>query len=147
MLLNDLSEGVIGVSSEGDVTIANPAAATLLGRADARRRAARRRSCRPTSPRRWRDSQEDADDRIIVFDHDARTLEATIYPVADEADVPDIVVLRDVTAQARLERARRDLIANASHEFKTPLFSLAGFLELIDEGDLDAEDREGVPAR
>ena len=50
-------------------------------------------------------------------------------------------MLRDVTAQARLERARRDLIANASHEFKTPLFSLAGSLELIDEGDLSPEEQ------
>ena len=68
--------------------------------------------------------------------HGDRTLEATTYPVGGEADFTSIVVLRDVTAQARLERARRDLIANASHEFKTPLFSLAGFLELIDEGNL-----------
>ena len=58
-----------------------------------------------------------------------------------DADFTSIVVLRDVTAQARLERARRDLIANASHEFKTPLFSLAGSLELIDEGELSPEEQ------
>ena len=46
-----------------------------------------------------------------------------------------------MTARARLERARRDLIANASDEFKTPLFSLAGSLELIDEGELSAEEQ------
>ena len=50
-------------------------------------------------------------------------------------------MLRDVTAQARLERARRDFIANASHEFKTPLFSLAGFLELLDDGSVSAEEQ------
>jgi signal transduction histidine kinase len=69
------------------------------------------------------------------------TLEATTYPVGGDADFTSIVVLRDVTAQARLERARRDLIANASHEFKTPLFSLAGFLELIDEGNVSPEEQ------
>jgi len=53
------------------------------------------------------------------------------------------VVLRDITEQARLDRARRDFIATASHELKTPLFSLSGFMELIDEGDLDsAQQRE-----
>ena len=62
----------------------------------------------------------------VVFVHGDTTLEATTYPVAGDADFTSILVLRDVTAQARLERARRDLIANASHEFKTPLFSLAG---------------------
>ena len=78
---------------------------------------------------------------MIVFAHDDVTLEATTYPVGGDADFTSIVVLRDVTAQARLERARRDLIANASHEFKTPLFSLAGSLELIDEGDLSPEEQ------
>jgi len=78
---------------------------------------------------------------MVVFSHDDSTLEATTYPVGGGADFTSIVVLRDVTAQARLERARRDLIANASHEFKTPLFSLAGSLELIDEGDLSPEEQ------
>ncbi len=76
-----------------------------------------------------------------VFVHGDRTLEATTYPVGSGADFTSIIVLRDVTARARLDRARRDLIANASHEFKTPLFSLAGSLELIDEGGLTSEEQ------
>ena len=42
---------------------------------------------------------------------------------------------------ARLERARREFIANASHELRTPIFSLGGFLELLDDEDLDEETR------
>ncbi len=140
VLLNDLSEGVIGLSAEGAVTIANPAAAILLDRqglvgetVDA--------ALPPDVAQLWRASQEDADFDMVVFSHDDSTLEATTYPVGGGADFTSIVVLRDVTAQARLERARRDLIANASHEFKTPLFSLAGSLELIDEGDLSPEEQ------
>jgi len=53
-----------------------------------------------------------------------------------------IVVLRDVTEEARLERARRDFVANASHEFKTPLFSIAGVLEVLDEEGLDPQERQ-----
>jgi len=77
----------------------------------------------------------------VVFVLGERTLEATTYHVGGAADFTSIVVLRDVTAEARLARARRDLIANASHEFKTPLFSLAGSLELIDEGELSADEQ------
>ena len=84
---------------------------------------------------------EDADFDLVVFAHDDVTLEATTYPVAGDADFTSIVVLRDIAAQARLERARHNLIANASHEFKTPLFSLAGSLELIDEGELSPEEQ------
>jgi two-component system, OmpR family, sensor histidine kinase VicK len=140
VLLNDLSEGVVGVSSEGTVTIANPAAAILLGAPMPVGRTIDE-ALPPDVAQLWRDSQEDADFDMIVFAHDDVTLEATTYPVGGDADFTSIVVLRDVTAQARLERARRDLIANASHEFKTPLFSLAGSLELIDEGDLSPEEQ------
>ena len=38
---------------------------------------------------------------------------------------------------AQLEHARREFIANASHELRTPIFSLGGFLELLDDEDLD----------
>jgi signal transduction histidine kinase len=140
VLLNDLSEGVIGVSTEGTVTIANPAASILLD-APMTVGATIDEALPADVVQLWHDSQEDADFDMIVFGHDDVTLEATTYPVGGGADFSSIVVLRDVTAQARLERARRDLIANASHEFKTPLFSLAGSLELIDEGELSPEEQ------
>jgi signal transduction histidine kinase len=40
-----------------------------------------------------------------------------------------------------LEQARRRFIATASHELRTPIFSLGGFLELIQDEDLDEETR------
>ncbi len=41
----------------------------------------------------------------------------------------------------RLDRARRDFIANASHELRTPIFSLAGFAELLESENLDEQTR------
>jgi signal transduction histidine kinase/HAMP domain-containing protein len=140
VLLNDLSEGVIGLSADGTVTISNPAAAILLDR-EALVGETVEAALPADVAQLWRDSQEDADFDMVVFAHDEVTLEATTYPVGGDADFTSIIVLRDITAQARLERARRDLIANASHEFKTPLFSLAGSLELIDEGELSPEEQ------
>ena len=42
---------------------------------------------------------------------------------------------------AQLDHARREFIANASHELRTPVFSLGGFLELLDDEELDEETR------
>jgi two-component system, OmpR family, sensor kinase len=48
----------------------------------------------------------------------------------------------DMQAQlARLDRARKQFIASASHELRTPIFSLGGFLELLADEDLDEETR------
>jgi signal transduction histidine kinase len=45
------------------------------------------------------------------------------------------------TQLARLDHARREFIANASHELRTPIFSLGGFLELIAGDDVDEPTR------
>src|SRR5439155_9167188 len=42
---------------------------------------------------------------------------------------------------ARLDDARRAFIANASHELRTPIFSLGGFLELLQDEELDEPTR------
>lgn len=42
-----------------------------------------------------------------------------------------LVVLHDTTAQRRAERMRADFVANASHELKTPIAGLAGFIETL----------------
>ncbi|MDA0166257.1 HAMP domain-containing histidine kinase [Solirubrobacter ginsenosidimutans] len=48
---------------------------------------------------------------------------------------------------ARLDRARKQFIANASHELRTPIFSLGGFLELLADEDLDEETRRAFLAQ
>jgi two-component system phosphate regulon sensor histidine kinase PhoR len=46
-------------------------------------------------------------------------------------------VLHDITELRRLERVRRDFVANVSHEFKTPLTAIQGFAETLLGGALD----------
>jgi two-component system phosphate regulon sensor histidine kinase PhoR len=46
-----------------------------------------------------------------------------------------VVTLLDVTEMRRLEQVRRDFVANASHELKTPLTTIRGFAETLLEDD------------
>jgi len=55
-----------------------------------------------------------------------------------------LIALKDASAEHRLERLRSDFIANVSHELKTPLATLTGFIETLRgpaKGDLDAHER------
>lgn len=48
-----------------------------------------------------------------------------------------VIVLNDVTNVRRLENLRRDFVANVSHELKTPITSIKGFVETLLDGAID----------
>ena len=51
-----------------------------------------------------------------------------------------LLLLRDVTERIRLSKMRRDFVANASHELRSPLTVISGYLDaLSDAGDLPAD--------
>jgi len=52
-----------------------------------------------------------------------------------------LMQIKDVTQADRLDQTRRDFVANVSHELRTPLTVLAGFLETMQEIDLDDDER------
>jgi len=61
-----------------------------------------------------------------------RDLVVTSHPLGGGGGVAGLM---DVSEIRRLERVRRDFVANASHELKTPLTSIRGFAETLLEGD------------
>jgi len=68
-----------------------------------------------------------------------RTFGMTSAPLPDGGAV---CVLRDTTDIARVEKTRRDFIANVSHELRTPLTSLLGYTETLLDESPDAKARE-----
>jgi two-component system phosphate regulon sensor histidine kinase PhoR len=65
----------------------------------------------------------------------------SLYVIA-YAEESWLLQVKDVTQTDRLDRMRRDFVANVSHELRTPLTVLAGFLETLQEIDFDAEERQ-----
>ena len=66
----------------------------------------------------------------------ARQLQAhgTILRDPDQRGIGALIVLNDVTRLQRLENLRRDFVANVSHELKTPITSIKGFVETLQDG-------------
>jgi two-component system, OmpR family, phosphate regulon sensor histidine kinase PhoR len=65
----------------------------------------------------------------------------TAAPIrSDGATTGAVMVLHDITEIRRLERARRDFVANVSHELRTPLTAIQGFAETLLDGALEDSD-------
>jgi two-component system, OmpR family, phosphate regulon sensor histidine kinase PhoR len=62
---------------------------------------------------------------------------ATVASVRAGETSGAVVVLHDITELRKLERVRRDFVANVSHEFRTPLTAIQGFAETLLAGAMD----------
>jgi two-component system phosphate regulon sensor histidine kinase PhoR len=69
-----------------------------------------------------------------------RSLEIQASPLASTARPGVIAILHDITDLERLERVRKDFVANVSHELRTPLTAIRGYAETLLDGAL--EDQE-----
>lgn len=53
-----------------------------------------------------------------------------------------LIVLTDITFKKQLEKVRQDFVANVSHELKTPITSITGFLEILNRDDISKEEHD-----
>ena len=72
-------------------------------------------------------------------DFEQFSLEVQIFPYGDKQK---LVLSQDISQIEKTDAMRRDFVANVSHELKTPLTVLAGFLETVSELDLNQEERD-----
>ncbi len=67
-----------------------------------------------------------------------KTFQINVSPIYEKDSVSGcLVVIYDISEIRKLETVRRDFVANVSHELKTPLTSIKGFVETLLEGALD----------
>jgi two-component system phosphate regulon sensor histidine kinase PhoR len=132
-----LSDGGIILNAENEIVWFNPAATRLLGL----------------------DPATDVGNRLDNFMRHPDFVAYLAHPTAEPVTVPSpkhesgwltaqilpygkdqrLAIVRDITREIKLERMRRDFVANASHELRSPLTVISGYLDAL------AED-EAMPA-
>lgn len=86
--------------------------------------------------------EEPVEEDVVLYAKEERMLNGHSSTLYDEEGhrIGVLLVLNDVTRLKKLENVRRDFVANVSHEIKTPLAAIQGFVETLRDGAM--EDRE-----
>lgn len=135
-LVAGLAEGVVMVDPDDEVLVANEAASRMLGVGPGRD--AVRGDLGPVLAdvvRRTRAGTR-AIDGVEIDTADGGAIAVASVPLSEPPGTV-VLTLRDVTSERALERTRRDLVANVSHELKTPVAAIRGFLELMEDERMD----------
>ncbi len=76
------------------------------------------------------------EDDFVLYREEERILNIHSSPLYDAGNrqIGILLVINDVTRLRHLENVRRDFVANVSHEIKTPLTAIKGFVETLQEG-------------
>jgi two-component system phosphate regulon sensor histidine kinase PhoR len=77
----------------------------------------------------------------LILSAAARSFEVQLTPLEGDPHRGAIAMLYDITDLERLERVRKDFVANVSHELRTPLAAVCGYAETLRESIEDDPDR------
>ncbi|MFL2546340.1 MAG: phosphate regulon sensor histidine kinase PhoR [Candidatus Rariloculaceae bacterium] len=130
-----LSDAGIILNSESEIQWFNPATKRLLG-FDAKRDMNQRIDNLIRHPDFVRYLEDPSGDAVTIPSpiNDTDQLSVQIIPYGKKQRM---AIIRDITHQLQLERMRRDFVANASHELRSPLTVISGYLDgLEDEKEL-----------
>ena len=141
-ILLHMTDGIIAFNMQGEIILINPAAKKFLS----------------ISP-------EDSDfydifgkfnldinmEKVIYLENwtsteqriqvDDRYVKVLFAPFKNEEDRPDgvIAVIQDITEHVKLDNMQKELVADVSHELKTPITSIMGYADTLLEGGYDEE--------
>ena len=150
IITNNMSEGLLVIDKQTEILSCNTSAVKLLG---AKKAVTDQSVLTMNRSEPFRKAVEGvlkgkhmAD--FIELEDGVRQLIAN--PVLEDEEghpAGAVGLFSDITQSERLERTRRDYVANVSHELRTPLTSISGFAEIMQDGYVKPEDVKRVAGK
>lgn len=147
-ILGSMVEGVAVVNASERLVFANPGFASILGLdvppvAGSSLLEVVRQTELIGAVRRVLAGEPRVEAEIVTGTLRQHYFAATVASVRAGETSGAVIVLHDITDLRKLERIRRDFVANVSHEFRTPLTAIQGFAETLIGGAIDDPQNRG----
>ncbi|RLB08057.1 MAG: PAS domain-containing sensor histidine kinase [Deltaproteobacteria bacterium] len=143
-ILSGMREGVLAIDTEERILMLNHAAGSLLGiDVSTAKGHTLQEMIRNADLQRFLGEvltgQGPTEAEIVLHGTESRFLQVSGTVLSDSGGrkIGALVVLNDITKLRHLEDIRREFVANVSHELKTPITSVKGFVETLREGAID----------
>jgi len=145
--LTSINEGVLILNTDGKIEFVSSSLANILAEqygdvGDKTLMEAFRNVELQKAFQRFKQSRDTVASEITLGNIDPVIMSVSISEVHGyPGEEKDMVVFHDVTRLKKLERIRTDFVANVTHEIRTPLTAVIGYLETLQTGAIDnAED-------
>lgn len=135
-IITSMVDGVISINNEGSIVTTNPPAARFLKMLnDDEIENHSELILSKDLLELYKLVVESEKKQFIELNLDQGNWQIVMSPLYNQTNIRGVVaVIRDVTEQRRLEKMRKDFIANVSHELRTPISLLQGYSEAIVDG-------------
>ncbi|AZR74450.1 hypothetical protein BBF96_14270 [Anoxybacter fermentans] len=143
-ILKNMADGLIALDAEKKVILLNPAAADIFGIKEEEARGKLlieiiRNQQLTEAVQKAYEILEPVNTEISLYYPKEVILRAHLAPIIRNYDQIRgmVLIFTDITELRRLERLRSEFVSNVSHELKTPLTSIRGYVETLLEMELD----------
>ncbi|MFC4557423.1 ATP-binding protein [Virgibacillus kekensis] len=144
-IVSSMADGVITLNRNGDMLVTNPPARQFVEGLKFENNELNEESNKAPVPLSGilQDVIKDEKEAIHEIDVKGRTWVMIMTPLYDQSYVRGAVaVIRDMSEERRLDKLRKDFIANVSHELRTPISMLQGYSEAIVDDVADTKEEK-----